>query len=178
MIANDRRIARNLTSAFPSPYTVEDARSFLASGDGAMAIDSTEAVGDLEPGLIGVIGGHRRGGEDDDVFTFGYWLAVEAWGRGFATEAGRAFLDHLIAAESPRRIEAGVFGWNPASANVLEKLGFKLEGRMESRVRRFGEVTDELWFAWLPESECRGTEQQPSPPASGSRSAARQDHPS
>ena len=100
-LADNKRIARNLTHAFPNPY---------------------------------------------DVFGFGYWLAVEAWGNGYATEAAGAFLDHIVATVHPRRFEALVYGWNPTSAGVLEKLGFTLEGRCAQRITRFGEVTDELIY--------------------------------
>ena len=149
-IANDKRIARNLTSVFPHPYTIDDARSFLGTTREDLASESKAAIGDLDPGLIGVLGSSKLSGESEGVYLFGYWLAVEAWGHGFATEASRAYLDHLIATEKPRRIEAGVYAWNAASCNVLEKLGFELEGRMRSKIRRFDEVTDELMYALLP----------------------------
>jgi RimJ/RimL family protein N-acetyltransferase len=67
--------------------------------------------------LIGMIGLQ----EDGD---FGYMLAQDAWGQGFATEMGRALVAY--ADESPQwsSLKACVFEDNPASARVLEKLGF------------------------------------------------------
>lgn len=144
-IANDKRIARNLTHVFPNPYTPADAESFLSS-PGGLGIECREPVGSLQPGLIGVIGADAGSGENSDVFSFGYWLAADAWGHGYATEAAQAFLDDLAATRRPRRFEALVYGWNPASARVLEKLGFELEGRCKDRITRFGEVTDELIY--------------------------------
>ncbi len=148
LIANDKRIARNLTHVFPHPYTLADAESFLAAPAG-LAIDARQAVGSLDAGLIGVIGADAGSGENGDVLSFGYWLAAEAWGHGLATEAAGAFLADLASALQPRRFEALVYGWNPASGRVLEKLGFVLEGRCVQRITRFGEVTDELIYGKL-----------------------------
>jgi RimJ/RimL family protein N-acetyltransferase len=149
-LANDKRIARNLTNAFPHPYSQDDAVAFIGSGGSDLAITSKDTVGELPAGLIGCMGSTSGNGENDDVHQFGYWLTHEAWGNGFATEAARAYLDHLIATQNPRRIEALVYAWNPASCHVLEKLGFEFEGRFRSRVRRFGDVTDELMYALVP----------------------------
>ncbi|MGJ3230661.1 MAG: GNAT family N-acetyltransferase [Oceanicaulis sp.] len=58
---------------------------------------------------------------------FGYWYAPFVWGKGYATEAGRALLDLAIGAGA-RSFHAGYFAHNPASRRVLEKLGFSHDG--------------------------------------------------
>ena len=58
---------------------------------------------------------------------FGYWYAPFFWGKGYATEAGRALLDTAIAGGA-HSFHAGYFAHNPASARVLEKLGFTHDG--------------------------------------------------
>lgn len=145
-IANDRRIARNLTAAFPHPYTRADAEGFIGSGaaDGGFAIDPIG--GD---GIVGMIGGSTHQVDNPLVHTFGYWLGVDHWGRGYATEASRAYVDHIVATTAPIRIEASVYGWNPASGRVLEKVGFTHEATLARRIRRFDEVTDELIYVRL-----------------------------
>jgi len=149
-VANDKRIARNMTAAFPHPYTVDDARAFIESDPYGWAIEPVEPVATLGPGLVGVVGGASRAEGSPSVYEgvhlFGYWLTPDAWGRGFATEAGATYLDHVTQALPIRRIEAGVYAWNPGSGRVLEKLGFTLEGRLRNRISRFGEVTDELIY--------------------------------
>ncbi len=144
-LANDERIARNLTPVFPHPYTLADAEEFIPTAEG-LAITTLDAVGNLTPGVIGVVGSNVLAGEHTGVLSFGYWLAVEAWGQGFGTEAARAYLDAIIPIVQPRRVEAMVYGWNPASARILEKLGFTLEARCRERVQHFGDVTDELIY--------------------------------
>ena len=46
-----------------------------------------------------------------------------------------------------RRISAEVFANNPASARVLEKAGFILEGRLRKHVLKDGELLDSLLYA-------------------------------
>jgi len=48
-----------------------------------------------------------------------------------------------------RRIEACVYHWNPASAKVLEKNGFRFEERIKASSVRLGEVADNLVYAKL-----------------------------
>lgn len=54
----------------------------------------------------------------------GYGLNPEAWGQGYATEAVGALVTALLARPDVRRVTAQTATHNPASARVLEKLGF------------------------------------------------------
>lgn len=63
--------------------------------------------------------------------VLGYWLSPNRWGRGYATEAGRAVLDHAFRAMKLKAVRSGVFFDNPASLRVQEKLGFEVVGRSE-----------------------------------------------
>jgi ribosomal-protein-alanine N-acetyltransferase len=58
----------------------------------------------------------------DAVLAF--YLAREYWGRGLASEAGRAFVRHGFETLGLRRIHAGMNAENKASIRVIEKLGF------------------------------------------------------
>jgi RimJ/RimL family protein N-acetyltransferase len=126
----DEGIVRNLASA-PWPYSLADAEAFLRTermaGEPCFLIFlRTEGA----PLLIGTVGfGRRPTGETE----FGYWIARPHWGRGYATEAGRAALD--LARDSLRlqRISGGHFLDNPASGRVLEKLGFRPTGIIAPR---------------------------------------------
>lgn len=142
-LADDARIARNLGPAFPAPYTLADAETFLASGTRALAVDLVGASG---PQLIGVIGPAVAAADMPGVLRFGYWFGADYWGRGYATEAVSCYVAAVAALPGMRRIEASVYAWNPASARVLEKAGFVLEGRLKDRVSIRGETCDELVF--------------------------------
>ncbi len=54
----------------------------------------------------------------------GYLLAERAWGKGYATELVTGLVDALKP-EAPLTLLGGVDTENPASARVLEKVGFR-----------------------------------------------------
>ena len=76
--------------------------------------------------LLGSIGCRVQ----DARLQFGYCLARDAWGCGFATEAARAFLTAAFADESVWRAQAFCDLENRSSARVLEKAGLNLEGTL------------------------------------------------
>jgi RimJ/RimL family protein N-acetyltransferase len=49
------------------------------------------------------------------------------------------------------RLFAHVFEWNPASARVLEKAGYSLEGRMRRSVVKNSQIIDQLVYAIVRE---------------------------
>ena len=61
----------------------------------------------------------------------GYEFSPEYWGRGYATEAAQAMLEFGFTELNLHRIWARCVADNLASARVLEKLGLKLEGRLQ-----------------------------------------------
>jgi ribosomal-protein-alanine N-acetyltransferase len=77
---------------------------------------------------IGRCGLYPRRGDDDEVIPgearLAYYLARPYWGRGLATEAGRAFIEYGFTRLCLSRIEAGANAKNLASNRVLQKLGF------------------------------------------------------
>jgi ribosomal-protein-alanine N-acetyltransferase len=56
--------------------------------------------------------------------VLGFYLAHEFWGQGFASEAGRAFVEFGFDELKLERIVTAVQVGNAASVRVLEKLGF------------------------------------------------------
>ncbi len=56
--------------------------------------------------------------------TLGYWLERSSWGRGYAYEAARAATRFGFEDLSLSRIRAGHADDNPASGQILRKLGF------------------------------------------------------
>jgi ribosomal-protein-alanine N-acetyltransferase len=79
----------------------------------------------------------------------GYVLDKAHWGRGYATEAGRALLVFGFERLGLHRIWARCDARNAASARVLEKLGMEREGRLRHDVRRKGEWHDSYLYAIL-----------------------------
>ncbi|SER23789.1 Protein N-acetyltransferase, RimJ/RimL family [Faunimonas pinastri] len=55
----------------------------------------------------------------------GYWIGRPFWGRGYASEAVAAIVDHAFRLHPSDRIGAGVYHDNAASMRILEKRGFR-----------------------------------------------------
>ena len=126
----DEGIVRNLAHA-PWPYSFSDAETFLARDRSASEPASLIFLRtETSPELIGGVGLARK---PDGRAELGYWLARAHWGKGYATEAGRAMLAAARLGLRLRRIEAGHFLDNPASGRVLEKLGFRPTGAIVPR---------------------------------------------
>lgn len=123
----DERIVRNLATA-PWPYRPENAEAWLATERKASELSPLVFLRTgAAPELIGAIGlGRRPSGE----IEFGYWIARRHWGRGYATEAGRAILKTARLGLRLKKLDAGHFLDNPASGRVLEKLGFRPTGKI------------------------------------------------
>ena len=147
--ANNRKVWLNLRDAFPFPYTVQDARTWIQlateeSPETNFAIASNQEA-------IGAIG--LRLGEDVFVRSaeVGYWLGEPYWGMGIATKAVKAITEYAFANFGLVRIQANVFEWNPASARVLEKAGYVCEGRLRKGVTKDGKTIDHYIYAILRE---------------------------
>ena len=126
----DEFIVRNLSTA-PWPYGIRDAEAFLASArdpvlPSFLVFERTAGA----PRLIGSCGLGRR---PSGAVEMGYWIARSHWSRGFATEACTALLGIARALGLPQ-LEASHFIDNPASARVLDKLGFVSTGLIAPRM--------------------------------------------
>src|SRR3982750_3610086 len=64
---------------------------------------------------------HRRA-------ELGYWIALDCWNLGYATEASARIIDFGFEELGLHRIEARHFIRNPASGRVMQKLGMQQEG--------------------------------------------------
>jgi RimJ/RimL family protein N-acetyltransferase len=106
------------TGRMPYPPTEPAIRRWIAGHLGAR--NHSFALIRAEDGVV--LGGGGFGGPAR-VAELGYALGRAYWGRGYATEAVRAMLDHARLL-GLRRLDGYSFVDNPASARVLEKAGF------------------------------------------------------
>ena len=81
--------------------------------------------------------------------SIGYDLARAYWGKGLMTEAVRAMVKFGFEQMNLNRIEADADGRNPASARVLEKVGFKHEGVQQEQFYENGSFYNLHLFALL-----------------------------
>ncbi len=145
--ANSRAVWRNLMHVFPHPYTEKDAVEWIAR-----CIDQ-EPPRDLviakDDQLVGVCGLDVGSGVSRYTGSVGYWLGENHWGQGIVTVAFAAFLSYVWETFDVERLQAEVFAWNPGSARVLEKNGFKLEGTRRRTIYKDGEFVDEWFYSLL-----------------------------
>ncbi|MCU7846002.1 MAG: GNAT family N-acetyltransferase [Candidatus Thiodiazotropha sp. (ex Monitilora ramsayi)] len=78
-----------------------------------------------------------------------FWLAVEAWGRGYMGEVVQAVVRYGFEGLGLNRLYAYHMLRNPASGRVLEKNGFQQEGLLRQRVRKWGQFEDVALWAIL-----------------------------
>jgi RimJ/RimL family protein N-acetyltransferase len=125
---SDEGIVRNLARA-PWPYTADDAAQFATQEHDALypaflLMLRTHGA----PRIIGACGI----GNYDGSAELGYWIMRPYWGLGFATEASRAVVN-IAKAIGHKKLVASHFTDNPASGNVLRKLGFQNTGETAQR---------------------------------------------
>jgi len=146
--ANDRRVWLGLRDAFPNPYAIEDARSFIAKANEKSPC--TYFAIEVDGRVAGGVGYTERTDVERIGAEVGYWLGHEFWGRGIATEALRLMTDRAFRTNPVlRRLFALPFASNPASARVLEKAGYCLEGTLRQSVIKNGHVLDQWMYAIL-----------------------------
>jgi RimJ/RimL family protein N-acetyltransferase len=63
-----------------------------------------------------------------DTGEIGYWVAIDRWGRGYATEASRRILAFGFGEVGFRRVRTYIMPANGPSRRVLTKLGFVPDG--------------------------------------------------
>jgi RimJ/RimL family protein N-acetyltransferase len=136
-LAGGRRPAGvTVADDYPTEFSHEMGRGGAGTPLGLFFLHRIEddvVVGEIGAGFIG-----------EGVVMIGYAIVGSCWGRGYATEAVRAVVEHARAHGDVERVVANTPLDRPASARVLEKAGFALVGEEDDehdglpmRVRRW-----------------------------------------
>jgi RimJ/RimL family protein N-acetyltransferase len=120
VLAGDWDIA-SMTGRIPYPYSEEAAHHWVSGLAEREEVFGIEYNGEL----IGICGFTRH--TDDDA-ELGYWIGKPYWSRGFATEAASAVMTYGFTKIGVRRFICKHLAENPASARVIQKLGFRYIG--------------------------------------------------
>ena len=102
--------------------SVERTREWLDAMIDSPPGESDDFLVTLDGRAIGKMGAWR-------LPEFGFILAPDHWGKGFASEAMTAFLDHVFARPEVDHLIADVDPRNRASLALLERHGFSESGR-------------------------------------------------
>ena len=107
-----------------------------------------ESIAGRAIGSIGFEADPRR--PEIKARELGYSLAEDYWGMGLMTEAGRAVIDYGFSVMGLRVISIETAPDNLRSQRVIEKLGFKYEGRLRDSYLTIDEkVRDTLVYSIL-----------------------------
>ncbi|KAJ0421244.1 acyl-CoA N-acyltransferase [Aspergillus carlsbadensis] len=165
--ANNPLITKWMRDAFPNPYTLESAKFWITFTEAQspkldFAICTTTTTSENESTststststVIGGIGLKQKEDIYRRTLEIGYWIGEAHWGKGIASEALEEFVRWVFSAEEfahVGRLEAEAFEGNTGSFRVLEKVGFKPEGRKRAAVEKAGVVLDVFVFGLLKE---------------------------
>jgi RimJ/RimL family protein N-acetyltransferase len=123
-----------LAPGYPSQFSLEVMEMVVGAPPGAPDGDGPWfLVRKGDGAVVGEIGANL----DDATAQVGYTVVEPSWGQGYATEALRALLAHLLADPRIDRVVAETLAGHTASRRVMEKAGMRLAGR------RVGEVDGE-----------------------------------
>ncbi len=142
--ADNPYIAGMMRDGFPSPYTHDDAKRFIAMATSPgpnlflAIVAGGEAVGGIGIHLLEDV--RRRSAE------IGYWLSGDLWGQGIITDAVSSLVPVAFERYDIVRLQAGIFSNNPASMRVLEKCGFTREAVHKNAIWKNGTLLDEVMY--------------------------------
>ena len=94
--------------------------------------------------LIGII---LYSDEKEDACEIGYGLGSDFWGRGYASEAVRCFLDYLFREKGFRMVYASFFTGNDASRRVMEKCGMRFHHVSQKELKYLGKERDLTYYS-------------------------------
>jgi RimJ/RimL family protein N-acetyltransferase len=140
-------------SAVPEDQSSATALAYFRRAEQARQAGLTVALAIVNAGSDQVVGScdvRRPDPRNLAVGELGYLLVEQARGRGLATRAARLLTHWSFRELGMQRIQALVDPENPASARVLERLGFQREGLLRSyRTAPHGRE-DRVMYAVLP----------------------------
>ena len=131
-----------LSDRLPYPYTEADADWWLgmvAENDGKEGVWRSIWA---DAQLIGSISVERKDEGGQAIGEIGYMILTPFWSQGIGTESVRQICEIALRELELQQIVGNVFPENVASARVLEKNGFQLNGTMTGSIVKNGSLLD------------------------------------
>jgi RimJ/RimL family protein N-acetyltransferase len=124
-LAGDYDVAK-MCGGVPHPYPEIAAEGWIMLQAHAWVrrISFSFAVTRIEDGELVGSCGIFKARDVSHAWEIGYWFGKPAWGKGYASEAASALIEWAQRELGVDTMVAGHFTDNPASGNVLRKLGF------------------------------------------------------
>ncbi|MGM0881277.1 MAG: GNAT family N-acetyltransferase [Bacillota bacterium] len=151
LLINDHDIART-TLNIPYPYPKGAAEAFIhrrteaaQNGDGfSFAIinkESNEFMGSIGMQLD----------KKNNRAELGYWLGKRFWNQGYVTEGVKRIAQYGFEELKLNKIHAAAMTKNPASSNVMKKIGMQYEGTFRQHFLKWDVYEDISYYGILRE---------------------------
>lgn len=139
--------------------SVEDTLGFIRATQKQFGKNNGFQTALLVRGEVAGVIGHQRIDWENRSTSVGYWLAEPFEGKGFMTQACRAYIDHAFGELRLNRVEIRAATQNQRSRAIPERFGFQLEGVIRQAEWLYDRFVDHAAYGLLRE------EWQPSSPA-------------
>lgn len=157
-----RASAEHIARWLPWPQehrTADDTREFIRRSNARwVAREGLDGLGIFrraDGAILGGTGMHVHSWKIP-AFEIGYWLAADAEGRGYITEAVRLLTTYAFERLGAQRLVICCDAANRRSAAVAERNGFLLEGRhRRDSFATDGTLRDTLVYAMIPDDYAR-----------------------
>jgi len=138
---NNKKIWKNLTNVFPSPYTQQKALKRIKKIKNKKDLISLGIIYQKE--LVGEVIASFRDDVDSKKVFIACWVGEPFWNMNIATEAIELFSKFLLKKFPIKKVQARVFSWDIASMKALVDNGFILEGILRKAIYKNKKYCDE-----------------------------------
>ena len=142
--ANDERILQWMSDTWPSPYTEDDARWWIGTGQHTGGMAWALCRDDVPWGGAGV---HPQTGFQRCNVELGWWLHPDHWGQGVVPAAAVHLVEQAFALPEVTRVFAPIHAGNDRSVRVAEKVGMRLEAVQPRSAFKRDKVIDRVIYA-------------------------------
>ena len=142
--ADNINVWNNMRDGFPHPYGESDAVAFISMC--GKTVPPTNFAIEVDGQAVGGVGYMPQTDVERFSAETGYWLAEPYWGQGIVTGVMKDLVAYVWNNTEIVRLYATIFGFNAASARVLEKAGFKRVGILEKSAFKNGRFIDKILY--------------------------------
>ena len=122
----------NVMYAWEYAFSDEQVREFISNQQKRYRADGFGYYAAEEKAsgkVVGCMGPLMEQIDGEKFYGIGYILGRDAWGKGYATEAGEACIQYLFENYPAQKVIAEIRPENQASVRVAERLGMKKESQ-------------------------------------------------
>ncbi|UPX19306.1 uncharacterized protein EKO05_0009574 [Ascochyta rabiei] len=149
--ANNPKVTKYMSLAFPSPYTLDTANEWIAMNQSAPIHNWGICLASAPNAAIGGVGMKPGADVQDHAAEAGFWIGEAFWGQGLTTEVLAGLTEWCFTAEEAKLATGGkrwtrlfgtVFAGNVGSMRCFEKCGYLEEGVLRGGVEKNGVASD------------------------------------